>query len=281
MDTEPNLTGFSEPNLTGFSEPNLTGFSVHDKENLTGLERNKKGENMETIDLKILENPPVLDKKTNIIIEPLAPLSMVGDLPGSFYKTLNSPSKKMLCGLFENLLGWHIDIADRMAIQKELIKLRKKQKVGYEKPQQGSTYIPLLIDYFEIELVTIPPKMHYNDLWSKAYRRADADVHPKGTINISYELIKEKRERKRDEKKPKQIAGNEILNMFKENTGKFPIYYSTPTNREYVHLEQAIEIIIKIDASLAELIKNEISVNNCLYIGNSESWINLKIEAYD
>jgi CRISPR-associated protein Cas5 len=236
---------------------------------------------MGNISLKILETPPRLEKNANLIIEPLAPLSMVSDLPGSFYKSLTSPSKKMLCGLLENLLGWHIDIADRMAIQKELIKLRKKQKINYEKPQQGSTYIPLLIDYFEIELVTIPLKMHYNDLWSKAYRRADADVHPKGTINISYELIKEKRERKRDEKKPMQIAGEELLNIFKNNVGKFPLYYTTPTNREYVHFKQPIEITIKIDTSLIEIVKNEISVNNCLYLGNSEGWINLKIKDHD
>ncbi|MFW5760508.1 MAG: type I-PGING CRISPR-associated protein Cas5p, partial [Cyclobacteriaceae bacterium] len=147
---------------------------------------------IENIDLKILENPPVLDTKAKLIIEPLAPLSMVSDLPGSFYKSLQSPSKKMLCGLFENLLGWHIDIADRKLIYNDLIKVRqngikskdekKKIKQRIDGFQQGSTYMPLLMEYFEVELVTIPPMMHYNDLWSKAYRRSDADVHPKGTI---------------------------------------------------------------------------------------------------
>lgn len=242
---------------------------------------------METIDLKILERLPDLSVKASLVIEPLAPLSMVSDLPGSFYKSLKSPSKKMLCGLFENLLGWHIDIADRKKIQKDLISARQKAFKGkedkkavkkeFESYQQGSTYIPLLMEYFEIELVTLPPMMHYNDLWSKAYRRADADVHPKGTMNISYELVPEKRERKRDEKKPKQIAATELLDLFKNNVGKFPLYYSTPTSREFVEMNSSLEIILNIDAVILKSILNSIYENNCLFLGNSEGWINLKI----
>src|SRR5690554_2317905 len=142
---------------------------------------------METIDLKILESPPNLSVKAKLIIEPLAPLSMVSDLPGSFYKSLKSPSKKMLCGLFENLLGWHIDIADRKKIQKDLIIIRQKAlkdkeekkavQTQIENHQQGSTYIPLLMEYFEIDLVTLPPIIYYNDLWSRSYRRADTVKH--------------------------------------------------------------------------------------------------------
>jgi len=243
---------------------------------------------MERLDLKILEEDADLTVKAKLIIEPLAPLSMVSDLPGSFYKTLKSPSKKMLCGLFENLLGWHIDIADRKEIQKDLVKVRQKGikdkdekksiKTQIEDHQHGSTYIPLLMEYFEIETVTVPSMIFYNDLWSKAYRRADADVHPKGTINISFELVPEKRDRKRDDKKPKQIAATELLDIFKNNLGKFPIYYSTPTSREYLELKSASEIILYLDSKLYELITFSLETNNCLYLGNSEGWINLTIE---
>jgi CRISPR-associated protein Cas5 len=236
---------------------------------------------MEKVDLTILKKEPKLDKKATLIIEPLAPLSMVNDLPGSFYKSLKSPSKKMLCGLFENILGWHIDIADRTLIQKDLIKLRKKQKIEFSKAQNGSTYIPLLLEYFDIELVSIPPLFHYNDLWSKAYRRSDAIVHPKGTFNLSYELIPIKREKPRDEKKPKQISNKELEVLFKENISKFPIYYSSPTSREYINFNGFIEIILTTDTMLLELIKTSLQYNNYLYLGNSEGWINLKIEAYD
>lgn len=236
---------------------------------------------MENINLKILEKEPKLDKKATLIIEPLAPLSMVNDLPGSFYKSLKSPSKKMLCGLFENVLGWHISIEHRTKIQKEVIKLRKKQKIDFSKPQNGSTYIPLLMEYFDIELVTVPPVFHYIDLWSKAYRRSDAVVHPKGTFNLSYELIPIKREKPRDEKKPKQISNKELEVLFKNNLGKFPIYYSSPTSREYINYFGSIEINIIINSELLKNITVALQRNNYLYVGNSEGWINLNIETHE
>jgi len=79
------------------------------------------------IDISILEKVPEPNLNVVLEIEPLAPLSMVSDLPGSYYKTMKVPDKKMLCGLFENLLGWHIDLADRKAIMNDLISLRRKQ----------------------------------------------------------------------------------------------------------------------------------------------------------
>jgi CRISPR-associated protein Cas5 len=236
---------------------------------------------MKRIDLTILKKEPKFDKKATLIIEPLAPLSMVNDLPGSFYKSLKSPTKKMLCGLFENTLGWHISIAQRSLIQKDLKKLRRKQKIDFSEPQNGSTYIPLLMEYFDIELVVTPPSFHYNDLWSKAYRRSDAVVHPKGTMNLSYELIPVKREKTRDEKKPKQISSKELEGLFKENLGKFPLYYSSPTSREYVSFNGCIEVSILINTELLKSIKTALQYNNHLYLGNSEGWVNLKIETYE
>ncbi len=87
----------------------------------------KKTIYMGNLDLSILEKIPEHNLKVILEIEPLAPLSMVSELPGSYYKTLKCPDKKMLCGLFENILGWHIDSSDRKAIIKELVRLRKKQ----------------------------------------------------------------------------------------------------------------------------------------------------------
>lgn len=53
------------------------------------------------IDLSILKKLPELKMQAILSIRPLAPLSMVSELPGSFYKTMKYPSKNMLCGLFE------------------------------------------------------------------------------------------------------------------------------------------------------------------------------------
>lgn len=239
------------------------------------------------IDISILRKPPTITEKVILEIEPLAALSMVSDLPGSFYKSLKSPNKKMICGLFENILGWHIDIADRKIIQKELIaerqkgikdvKQKKEIKARIESFQSGSTYIPLLYEYFEVGLPVLPPMESYNDLWSKAYRRSDADVHPKGTMNISYELIPEKRKRPRDEKNPKKIAAPELFDIFKNNSGAFPQYYSTPVNREYISCSGVIQIELNIDTELLTKLENALKDNNACYLGNSEGWINLNI----
>lgn len=265
---------------------------------------------MKTIDIKILENTPDLSAKAKLIIEPLAPLSMVSDLPGSFYKSLKSPSKKMLCGLFENLLNWHIDIADRKEVRKDLIKERQKRvknkeekkaiKTKIESYQQGSTYIPLLMEYFEIELVTLPPMIFYNDLWSRSYRRGDTVKHLGGTrfmdathlkkwnhfknlIEKKLELLKNQLkdanagEIKKLNKKIKETE-NLIEKLFKRYLGNFAIYYSSPTSREYIEMDSKCEIALAIDSDLYNITANTLKVNNCLYLGNSEGWINLKIE---
>lgn len=236
---------------------------------------------MEYLDLSILEKVPEPNLKVILEIEPLAPLSMVSELPGSYYKTLKSPDKKMLCGLFENILGWHINLAHRKEIIKELTTSRKKQ--AKKKPQlefvdktKGSTYIPLLMDYFEILLSVIPEVGLYDDLWSKAYRRADAIVHPKGTFNISFDLIPLKRELKRSEKNTKQIDDSTLEKFFKDNIEQFPQYYSTPTTREYVFANGLYEIQIIIDHDLYKLLKEQLLSENLGFLGTSEGWVNLK-----
>ena len=79
------------------------------------------------IDLSILKKLPELKTQAVLSIRPLAPLSMVSELPGSFYKTLKYPSKKMLCGLFENMLGWHFDNRLRVSVSAMLVDTRQKK----------------------------------------------------------------------------------------------------------------------------------------------------------
>jgi CRISPR-associated protein Cas5 len=238
---------------------------------------------MQNLDLSILEKIPEPNLKVILEIEPLAPLSMVSELPGSYYKTLKSPDKKMLCGLFENILGWHIDLADRKAIIKELAALRKNQ--AKKKPQlefvdkmKGSTYSPLLMDYFDIVLPVIPELGFYDDLWSKAYRRADADVHAKGTFNLDYGIIPLKRKQPRDKDKPQKIDNAALFDFFKKYVDSYPLYYSTPTSREYVFANGKYEIQLAIDSCLYKMLCDRLSSENIGYLGNSEGWVDLKFK---
>lgn len=239
---------------------------------------------MENIDIGILKREPKLDKKVKLIIEPLAPLSMVNDLPGSFYKSLKSPSKKMLCGLFENILGWHISIKHRTLIQKDLIILRKEQNIEYQKSQNGSTYIPLLMEYFEIESTTIPPILHYNDLWSRSFtRRSDSAKHAAGSMYFNHDFIEKWRKIKHtieNDKKRNSTKKNTLLDrLFKRYNINFPMYYTTPTKREFLQYSDNIEFILNLDKNLLPELIKAIKTNNHSYLGNSEGWINLKIKS--
>ncbi len=240
---------------------------------------------MEKIDISILKNIPELTEKVVLEIEPLAVLSMVSDLPGSFYKSLKSPSKKMLCGLFENILGWHFSYNDRMAIQKELKKVRKKQKIDFESSQSGSTYVPLLMEYFDIDLVTIPEHFMYNDLWSRSYRRADTAKHVGGTRFMDITFLKKWRHIKllveNDTDRDSKQKGRIMDFLFKRYIGKFPTFYSTPTNREFSYFKNSILILLNVDSSLFALIASKVEENNITYVGTSEGWVNIKFQKYE
>jgi len=232
------------------------------------------------IDLAILKEIPQLQVNAELRIESLAPLSMVSELPGSFYKTMKNPDKKMICGLIENILGWHIDLKDRKMIKEDMKKLHKKEKIKNIDYVKGSTYIPLLMDYFDIIdniKINFSEVNFFDDYWSRLYRRADAVVHAKGTENIDYRLIPLKWKLKRNEKKLQEVDNKALEDFFKENIGKFPMFYTTPTIREYIDLNGTYILPLSIDYRLYEMLDRRILENNIGYLGNSEGWVDLKI----
>lgn len=244
---------------------------------------------MQNLDLSILEKIPEPNLKVILVIEPLAPLSMVSELPGSYYKTLKIPDKKMLCGLFENILGWHIDLADRKAIIKELAALRKKQakknpQLEFIDKTKGSTYSPLLMDYFDVEKVqpVISKVVFYDDLWNKAYRREDVSgsqaPHPKGTFNINYGIIPEKRNLERDVRNNNKVDDTALGQFYLKHKAEYPMFYSIPTQREYVSMEGKYRFLISMDIKLFESLRKNTQSNNICYLGNSEGWIDVKFE---
>lgn len=236
---------------------------------------------METVDITILQNVPNLTEKYDLIIEPLAPLSMVDEFPGSFYKSQKAPNKKMICGLFENILGWHIDWLDRKFIIKEMRKLRKKQKVNFFNQQKRSTYVPLLMEFFEMEnegTIDFQKVIFYNDLWSRLYRRSDAVNHANGTENIDYTIIPMKRLLKRDSKNSKKVDNTALTDFFKQFLSQYPMYYTIPTYRECLQINGIYRIPLLMDKQLANLLNEKLKNVNIGYLGNSEGWINIKLE---
>jgi CRISPR-associated protein Cas5 len=163
----------------------------------------------------------------------------------------------------------------------------KQQKKKFEQAvisfvdySKGSTYIPLLMDYFEVQDIRpdFSKIVFFDDLWSKAYRRADAVNHPKGTFNISYELLIDKRNLGRNEKNQNQVDDKELESFFKENITKFPLYYSTPASREYIAMDGKYLTEISIDSELQAMLKEKLFTDNLCYLGNSEGWVDLKFQ---
>jgi len=240
---------------------------------------------MKNLDLSILAKIPEPNLDVLLEIEPLAPLSMVSELPGSYYKTLKSPDKKMLCGLFENILGWHIDLVDRKAITQELVAFRKKQKLEYKNEIKGSTYNPLLMDYFDIYLTVIPPQLnHYDDLWSRAFRRTDSYRHTFGTryINTSFiERWNQIKERVDSDIKRKSTEKEGLKDrLFKRYMGNFPMYYSTPTKREFIQFGGNFQLKLSMDSCLFEQLETHLQSKNIGYLGSSEGWVDITIKEF-
>lgn len=238
------------------------------------------------IDLSILKKLPELQTQAVLTIRPLASLSMVSELPGSFYKTMKFPSKKMLCGLFENMLGWHFDNKLRLEIFKDMIKVRKKQKINLKKEQliHGSTYLPLLMDYFDIlgniSLIEFKSMFNYSDLWNRGYRRPESNIHLNGCRNIDVSLVAERYNlfTKWNDLTSKKESNSKKDEWVKNNIGKIPYFYTSPTPREYICLDAVMEIPLMLDVNFAELLLAEAKISNICYLGNSEGWVNIKIK---
>lgn len=145
------------------------------------------------IDISLLKEKPELTEKVLLRITPLAPLSMVAEMSGTFYKTMRLPDKRMLCGLMENALGWHLSWTDRENI---LICSRTQRGLDKVKTEDRSSYVPLLMDYFEISGRVRIENLHsicfYKDLWSREFRRKDSlQKHINGCRNISIDVLAE------------------------------------------------------------------------------------------
>lgn len=224
---------------------------------------------MKDIDLSILKETPSLTEHITMLIRPLAPLSMVAEMPGLFYKALRKPNEKMLCGVVENVLGWHLSYNDRKKISEEHNKIVSKTSTT----DPGSTYIPLLLDYFEIENISVKllgDVCFYKDLWNKAESRLDSPRHIKSCRNTSNEILKDYN--KLSSKK------EELNKWFKKTKGKVPMFYTKPVDREYLTFDGYYIVKLRMDKKLATKFSERISDNNICYLGNSEGWIDIKFK---
>jgi len=229
-------------------------------------------------DLSILFKKPEKDKHVLLTIEPLAPLSIVSTLPGSYYKSLDKPTKANLCGMFENVMGWHIGGKDRNKILNKMKQVYKKsfKNAHFEIETSPVGYTSLLGHLFEIELPFVPSIVaRYDDYWTQQLKHDDAR-HLKGTANLSYQLIKKKRNLKVDDKG--KISDKTYTDFLKENNLGFPMYYTSPTPREFIVLEGNYQIKLSMSSHLFQSLEKSLEENNNAYLGTNEGWVNLLIK---
>ena len=230
------------------------------------------------MDLSILSKKPTRERQAILTIEPLAPLSIVSTLPGSYYKSLDKPTKANLCGMFENVLGWHIGNGDRSEILEKMTNDYEKSYniTDFEVETSAVGYKSLLGHLFEIELPVIPAiTARYDDYWTQHLKDYDAR-HLKGTPNLSYHLISEKRQLSTDNKG--KVSDATFSNFFKKNNSGFPMYYSSPTPREFIVVQGNYQIKLSINSYLLEGLKQSLTENNLAYLGTSEGWVDLSIK---
>lgn len=69
-----------------------------------------------------------------------------------------------------------------------------------------------------------------------------------------------------------------LLAFFKDNANGYPMYYTSPTQREYVVHEGPIHIKIEMTKELFSELKKALQTNSSAYLGNSEGWVEINIE---
>lgn len=245
---------------------------------------------------------PDFSAKAKLSILPLAPLSMVTVLPGSYYRSVRTPSKHMICGLFENILNMHYDQKTRSSLLNKISKhLKKKFDFQVDKSQckSASGYVSILYPLFEIGVPLIPETIAYNDLWTQHLKGRD-ERHTKGVRNFDFrtyqkigqiEVKFEKLIQQADDESKKNLTkefNEEMLLLKREEatSPNIPNFYQSPKRREFITARCYKEdnelnnyiIPITTNTELLKALMTGIQENNTAYLGTSEGWVNLEIE---
>jgi CRISPR-associated protein Cas5 len=228
------------------------------------------------MDISLLFDKPDLSKKALLVIEPLAPLSMVNSMPGSYYKTEHVPTKQMLCGLLENMLGFHFSHEHRTAIRKKLKQHFKKLKLDFPEDESLVGFLPVTHHLFEIEPpIVLPQMIFFEDYWTQHLIGGD-ERHLKGATNYDWRLEEDINRIKEIENSGEQTRARN--NLFSEQRSHFPMYYRSPQRREFIVAEGTYEFILRIQDALMIHLVQAIGANNSGYLGTSEGWVHLSLE---
>jgi CRISPR-associated protein Cas5 len=234
------------------------------------------------MNIDCLKHSPIFDKRACLFIEPLAPLSLVTSMPGAYYRTQREPTKFMIFGLLENLLGWHFPNEGGEKIRDKIIKSlcvhhKKVNKIDLKFEKTPVGFKPLLQHHIKIDNLFLKPFVNtYEDYWTQHLRDED-ERHAKGTRNYDY---RHENEVNQIYTLPKDDRNAKWQNLFNKNKeGLFPVYYQSPTKREFIVVEGKYGYpIATSEVILDTLIEAKNELAHPLYLGTSEGWLHLNIE---
>jgi len=246
------------------------------------------------IDISVLFEKPDLDKSAILWIEPLAPLSMVVSMPGSYYRSQGEPSPFMIYGMLENMLGWHFDDKIRRDIVKKMkTEFSKKFKIKELSSESSEvSYTPILQQHVKIESPALvqPQKQFYEDFWTQHLKDGDErhlggsrnyDLKIERMVNLSKGLEKQaKAESDKEMKKQLTDRAKRIRAVIMKRYKMYmPNYYSSPKKREFVLTTGTYGYKVHLTDSFFSMLTNAIEeLSYPLYIGTNEGWVNIKLQ---
>lgn len=255
------------------------------------------------MDFTFFFDPPIRSVQGTLIVQALAPLSMVSAQPGSYFQSAPVPSDAMLIGMIENALGWHLGPADRKAVRKDL---RKHAKKAHGKTEwagspwltedptgSDSGFVSLLGHHLAFDgLREIPPTMSYDDLWARQAHRADdfwggsrrydARVEPIVGMLRSGEVQLAKSKASATHADAESIAegvqpGDTLFQTALKP--QFPYYYVSPTPRGYVVPLGEYRFGASTTPALSEMISAALEEPKApLYLGSNDGWVDARWE---
>jgi CRISPR-associated protein Cas5 len=246
------------------------------------------------IDISVLFEKPELDKLAVLWLEPLAPLSMVVSMPGSYYRSQGEPSIFMIYGMLENLLGWHFDDKIRRNIFKKMkSEFSKRYKIkDFSMESSEVSYYPVLQQHLKIEAPALmqPQKQFYEDFWTQHLKDRDErhlggarnyDLKIERMVNLSKSLEKQAKSKSDKETKKQMTDRAKRIKavIMKRYATLMPNYYSSPKKREFVLTTGAYGYKLHLTNGLSSLLSEVVDNYSCpLYIGTNEGWVNIKIQ---
>jgi len=231
---------------------------------------------MSKIDISLLFERPNFNITFILEITPLAPLSLVSSMPGSYYRSMREPTEYMICGMLENVIGWHFDENDGKVRSKILRKIANYYErnygiqLEYKNKCSEVNFYPLVYHLLKFERSIIPPSFGFDDYWTQHLKGAD-ERHMNGARNYDWRVENSVTELH-------QADGKARTEFFVQNVGKFPKYYASPKRREYIVTDGSYKYIISSTEKLFDCLKSALINCETAYLGSSEGWVNIKIE---